>query len=199
MRIERLREKHSPEMLAEIYDKPHDHRRFPDHELRVSATIDVGVWLMMNRHKSDVTANPWTIADLSCGNAQIARGINDLTGNRAVMHLGDFAPGYDICGPIEETIDQIPFVDLFILSETIEHVDDPGLVLSKIRHKTRQLVLSTPIDETLAVDNREHYWGWDVEGIHSLLGQVGFEPITRADVNFYEWMFPYRFQIWGCQ
>ena len=47
-----------------------------------------------------------SVADLSCGNAEIARGLG-------VEHvvLGDYAPGYQLCGPIEETVEALRSAD----------------------------------------------------------------------------------------
>jgi hypothetical protein len=181
-----MREKHSPEMLGEIYAKPHNHLEFDDHLLRVGATISLAHWMMR-----DVDGD--AVADLSCGNAAIARAV------AIDPILGDIAPGYPLHGPIEETIFQIPHVDMFILSETIEHVDDPTFVLNAIREKADRLVLSTPIDEKFEDDNREHYWAWDVEGMEYLLKRSKWEPVTKLELSFTDWFFPYNFQIWGCR
>lgn len=193
MRIERMRERHSPEMLAEIYEKPHDHTKFEDHLLRVDATIALARWLIRDIEKP-------IVADLSCGNAAIPRAIVSANAfGEGRLLLGDFAPGYLRHGPLEETINDIEHVDLFILSETIEHVDDPTLVLNAIRVKSDRLVLSTPIDEKLEDDNREHYWAWDVEGMEHLLKASGWNPVTKIELTFTDWFFPYNFQIWGCK
>lgn len=194
MRIARLRDKHTPEMLAEIYREPHDHLKFEDHILRVNSTVALASWLMRDRED-------FSVADLSCGNAEVVNRLDDPFYGMSVgeTYLGDFAPGYEIQGPIEETINDIPHVDLFILSETIEHVDDPLFVLAAIRQKADRLVLSTPIDEKYEDDNREHYWAWDVEGMEYMLKRAKWEPVTKIELSFSDWFFPYNFQIWGCR
>lgn len=191
MRIERLRGPWSDEKLNEIYATPHNHTQWEDHHLRVNATIKVADWLMRNEER-------YTVADLSTGNAAIPLGLRNCNPG---LFLGDYAHSdfYGYKGPIEETIQQIPMVDLFICSETLEHVDDPTAVLAAIRIKSRHLVLSTPIDEPVEVGNEQHYWGWDVEGIHHLLEKSGWDPVVRNDVIFYEPHFTYNFQIWGCR
>lgn len=187
----RLRPAHTPEALAEIYARPHDHRPWRDHHLRVAATTEVARWM--------IAADPAVAAaDLSCGNGAILRTLgaeNPLLG----LHLGDFAPGYQYTGPIEETIEQIPAVDLFVCSESIEHLDDPDVVLKGIRSKTRMLILSTPVD---AWDdpNLEHYWAWSRPGVEAMLSAAGFETVVYSSLDFRMYGNDcYQFGIWGCR
>ena len=110
--------------------------------------------------------------------------------------LGDFAPGYQIRGPIEETIERIPSVDMFVCSETLEHVNDPDAVLRQIRRKADMLLLSTPIGETAPSNNIQHYWGWDRPAIQDMLDKAGFKTVQV----YTELVFPgsvYDFQIWA--
>jgi hypothetical protein len=184
MRI-RLRPTPTPAELAELYPRPHNHLAWGvGHDFRVRATIALGEWLME-------TGEVRSIADLSCGDAHIAR---RLAGMRPVeVTLGDFAPGYPICGQIERTVHEIPPVDLFICSETIEHIDNPDGLLNWIQ--ARWLLLSTPIGETDG-GNREHVWGWDVEGVDYMLAGAGWRPLTRVDV---ETPGTTVYQVWLCE
>lgn len=177
----RLRPAYSPEELRRLYSAPHDYRRWPDHHLRVNVTIQVAKYL-------GVAAR---VADLSCGAGIIATSL----GAHEVI-LGDFAPGYGIHGPLEETIDQIPKVDLFLCCETLEHLDDPDAALLKIREKAHALVLSTPEGETTD-ENPEHYWGWDSNGVKKMLREAGFTPAVHTVVGVPERKV--AFQIWGCR
>ncbi|MFI6496898.1 hypothetical protein [Nonomuraea typhae] len=179
----RLRPAHTPERLAEIYAQPHDHTRWIDHHLRVGVTIEFCRWF--------TACGVQTVADLSCGNAAIA---NALDVEERL--LGDLAPGYQWTGPIEDTIHQIRNVDLFVLSETLEHLDNPDAVLKEIRAKTRYLVLSTPEGET-GKANIEHYWGWDSAEVESMLIVAGFRPEIHTVLELRE--YGYDFQIWGCR
>lgn len=167
----RLRPEYSDEELSRIYATPHDHKRFGyGHYLRVEHTITLGKWACV-----DYRLNSG--ADLSCGNGQI---LTNLPLN--MKAFGDFAPTYYYHGPIEQTILQIPSVDLFICSETIEHLNDPEAVLSEIRRKANYLLLSTPIGED-DLGNPEHYWGWDTEAVLDMLDKTGWhEPIARVEL-----------------
>lgn len=179
MRI-RLRPKYSETDLAELYKTPHNHSKWIDHKVRVQVTLGVAALY------PDIDS----VADLSCGDAWIISNIQASN-----KYIGDFAPGYPICGPIEETIETIPPVDLFICSETIEHLDDPDLVLRSIRKKAKHLVLSTPSNEPNPSPNPEHYWGWDEKGVEKMLLDSGWKPDVFNHLQLPGYV--YNFQIWG--
>ena len=181
--MKRLRPKYTDEQLARVYQVPHKHDTWKDHRIRVETTIATARWF------EDVSS----VADLSCGDATIVNALDVPT-----KILGDYAPGYEYTGPLEKNLDEIPNVDLYICSETLEHVDDPAAVLNKIRSKTRYLVLSTPNGEDND-DNPEHYWGWDNTDLRWLLTDAGFDPVVYQELNFYEPQFIYNYQIWGCK
>jgi hypothetical protein len=183
----RLRPAYSREELAVICNEPHAHDYWPDHRFRVRQTISLALEMGV----------PPVVADLSCGDAVIGRALAPEK-----LILGDFAPGYEITGMIEDTISEIPHVGMFICSETIEHLDDPDAVLAKIRVAADSLVLSTPIGETDS-RNEQHYWGWDIEGVEEMLTAAGWTPEYRCDAHYLSvlgngWM-PASYQLWGCR
>lgn len=180
MRI-RLRPAYDADQLARIYAEPHNHREWKDHRLRVQTTIAACTWF-----------DARTVADLSAGDAAIIQ----ATG-ADVKYIGDYAPGYEFTGAIEDTIDHIPNVDLFILSETLEHLDNPDAVLAQIRAKTRNLILTTPNGET-NTDNPQHYWGWDNHDVEEMLRAAKFNPQIYVAVDFFDPTLVYNYQIWGC-
>jgi hypothetical protein len=160
-----------PDQLAEIYAGPHDHRVLaPGHDLRMERTIAIA---------RAVYRAASSVADLSCGVGTVAEALG-----APVVILGDFAPGYPFHGPIEETIDEIPHVDVFICTETLEHLDDPDMVLRKIRGKASALVVSLPICEVPEDDaNGEHYWAFDREGAEAMYRAAGWEPALYEQVE----------------
>jgi 2-polyprenyl-3-methyl-5-hydroxy-6-metoxy-1,4-benzoquinol methylase len=182
-----LRPFYSEAERAQVYGRSYDHTRWGDHIERVAVTAGL-VAGAVNRFRLT------SVADLSCGDGaivQLARR-TALTG-RAV--LGDLVkrPGLDIAGPIEETILQLMPVDLYVCSETLEHVEDPDELLRRVRDKARFLVLSTPDGET-GSDNPEHYWGWDRDDVRAMLQAAGWNPQSmltlRSEPSYY------TFQIW---
>lgn len=183
--IKRLRTRYNAQELKEIYATPHSHAQFPDHVIRVERTLEVAAQL--------VAPHDRTGADLSCGDGEVLRrcpGLSDRI-------YGDFAPGYPITGPIERTIFEIDPVDIFFLCETLEHLDDPYGVLRAVRTKTKKLIVSTPLNET-DNENPEHYWGWDQEGVQSLLIEAGFDAVVYKETHPPAPLTKYSFQIWGC-
>jgi len=188
----RLRPAHDPAVLALLYAVPHRHDRWPDHVARVQATVSLGRELIAD------TGPPEVIADLSCGDAAITRALAADADVTPRVILGDIAPGYEFCGPVEKTLLMVRDVDLFICTETIEHLDDPDGVLAAIRYRARALLLSTPLAEAGA-SNPQHYWAWDNHDVSSMLRSAGWAPVLYRkthweDGNGYVW----AYQIWGC-
>lgn len=190
MYYHRNRLAYTPEELAEVYTREYDHTRWPDHIARVEKTIEVGLAFI-----ADLTGFLW-MADLSCGDAAIALGISESRDPAYTdLYLGDYVAGREFRGPIENTLEYIPHVDLFILSETLEHVDDPEMVLHRIRRKSDRLLLTTP-KMTCPDDNPEHYHSWDDEHIRGMLALTGWTP------EIYEELYAgigYTYQIFGCK
>jgi hypothetical protein len=180
---QRLRPAHSPEELAEIYARPHDHTQWQDHVVRVEATIDLAQTFEHVR----------SAADLSCGSGAVLGALDVPT-----KYFGDFASGYRYTGPIEQTIEQIPSVDLFINTETLEHLDDPDDVLKRIRAKTTGLVLSTPVD-AWDDENREHYWAWSAADVEEMLAAADFEVCAYVELDFRSHGMVYDYGIWACR
>lgn len=183
MRRERLRPAHDAETLAALYNRPYDHRRWPDHVTRVQATTKMGLLLLGGQV-------PGVVADLSCGDGGI---INALPAGRRIY--GDLvsAQPLDLVGPIETTIREVGPVDLLVNTETLEHLDDPDMVLNAIGEKARMLLLSTPIEAWGDVSNVEHYWAWDKEAVDAMVEAAGFQTMYYVELPLW-----YRFGVWGC-
>lgn len=185
MTRQRLRPAYTDDQLAGIYATPHDSSRWRDHKVRVGVTVELGRGLLHEDHGVQ------TVADLSCGDGTIARSLGAPT-----VILGDYAPRYEHTGPLEHTLDAIQPVDLYVCSETLEHLDDPDLVLKLLRQKTRYLLLSTPLD-AWDEQNPEHYWAWSREDVEEMLRAAGFttmKPFVRLDLR--ESWSPYCFGVW---
>lgn len=189
MRV-RLRERYTDAQLAAVYPTLRRYGREgagatmddrqSDHLLRIQMTIVVAEWMYEGGR----------VADLACGDGQIARALCDDP------ILGDLVGDYPLRGPIEETLGQVDRVELFVCSETLEHLDDPDAVLRAVRGRAEKLVVSTPIGET-GSGNLEHYWGWDLEDVRAMLVDAGWAPVVFAECAVSDR--GYRYQIWGCR
>lgn len=178
--MRQLRPLRPAEEDARLYAATYDHTRWADHRARVTYTAVILAAMA-----------PASVADLSCGDGAIV----GAAGLACPAWLGDLTPGWPYHGPVEQTIMQIPAVDVFVCSETLEHVHDPGGLLALIRGKAARLLLSTPAGED---DDRnpEHYWGWDTGDLDAMLAAAGWAD--RTVELFTPPPAYYTFQIWRC-
>lgn len=170
--------------LDATYPVLHDHRLYgAGHDLRARTTIALGQWL-------HAEVGGGRVGDLSAGNGAIAQAIEP----NAI--LGDYAPGHQLRGRIEDLILEMPTVALYVCTETLEHLDDPDWVLQVVRSKAEGLVASLPeCDGT--DENGEHVWQFDREGGEAMLEVAGWTPVTHAALDVPDG--PYRYHIWGCR
>lgn len=185
MTRKQLRPFYRPEELERIYATAYDHTRWPDHVQRVAETIRT-----LDEFAHETGAR--SVADLSCGDGAVVNG-STRPWQRKV--LGDLTT----TGPLETGLGRLDPVDMYVCSETLEHLEDPDAVLRQIREKAGHLLLTTPTDE-VSDENPEHYWGWGTEDIRAMLVSAGWEPrsvdLFRPEV---ETAFQcYTFQIWMC-
>lgn len=197
----RLRDSRTPEQeqafYADRYPGGYRHAQWTDHVERVDASVGF--------------LHPWTtdmrsVADLSCGDAEIVRRLHlpvavlgDLNG---APYIPGMPPGITAAppGPLPDTLEYLsPMdpVDLYVCSETLEHLDDPDGFLSRLPALARHLFVSTPVAETRGQGNEEHYWSWDVDDLRTMLTDAGWLPrdqiiFTPVSVAYY------TFQFWFC-
>jgi 2-polyprenyl-3-methyl-5-hydroxy-6-metoxy-1,4-benzoquinol methylase len=212
MTVIRLRANYSDEELQRLYSPLYEPEKFQDHRLRLPTTSTLLSWAI-DRHGLS------TIADLACGNgAVVITALKNCAHKPQTVHLGDlskenidhvttlkkygqYGMGTKVIikqGKVENTIDSIEKVDIFVMSEILEHVDQPSELLKKVREKTRYLLLSTPSTEDNGSRdfNIEHLWSWNRTDILEMLLGAGFEPQIEEKLSFKEEGFPYDFQIW---
>ena len=168
--------------LATTYPTPHDHRLYgAGHDIRARVTVALGQWALAD-------CGGHQVADLSAGQGAIARAI------APAPILGDYAPGHPIRGRIEDTIADIPRVDLSVCTETLEHLEDPDGVLVAMRGKAKRLVCSLPERDDIDT-NPEHVWAFDREGGEAMLADAGWSPDAFVSVDPGP---PYRYMVWCC-
>jgi len=181
MTRQRVRPPMSDDELAELYHGK-NWGVFVQEE-RDEATVELGKTL----DRSEVHS----IADLSCGGASITSRIAEYYGVEPI--LGDFGDAYDypIRGLLSETVPTIPVVDLYICTETIEHLNDPDADLRLIRDHCRYLLLTTPVWEEAYLVSIGHLWVWRSDDVEELLRASGFEPVKYVGVSL--------FGLWMCR
>jgi hypothetical protein len=195
MRIERLHDKHNPDVLAEMYAAPHDPMSGVGHSQRLVITAGFATVMIATECRK-------TVADLSCG--KDATVDQQLWRRGGELHLGDMAvlpveveATTKHVGPIEDTIDLIPSVDLFVCTETLEHLDAPSDVLGKIRAKADRLLLSTPVNNWEDRDrNLEHYWAWDREAVEAISVNAGWQVESHMELDLRHVGGWYEYGVW---
>lgn len=180
----RLRDARTPgeeqAFYAHTYPDGYRHDVWPDHVERVNASAR-----FLRRWISQFPR----VADLSCGDGALARSLEpevreiylgDLNGVRGVRVPDSSGTVVHVLPPgaLPDSLALLPRpVDLFILSETIEHMDDPDELLTLLQPWTRYLFLSTPVSERSDSGNREHYWSWSTADMHEMLRGSGWVPL----------------------
>lgn len=166
------------------YPDGYQHDKWPDHVERVRASAD-----LIEKYRTRFR----TAADLSCGDGAL---LNMISRHLEIAYFGDLngaTPSALVSCQAGEAVSlapqalpdslyQLPAnepVGLFVLSETLEHVREPGHLLSEIAEWSDYLFLSTPLSEPVGSGNREHYWGWSDTDIHDLLMNNGWHPLEK--------------------
>jgi hypothetical protein len=169
------------------YTKNYRHTKWPDHRDRIQRTIEFAR-----------LAAPVSAADLSAGDGAVLRGLglpdSALTFGDLVPPPGPAGDGW-LKGPIEKTIELLGPVDLYVSTETLEHLRKPFGHLEDVRGRASRLLLSTPIhrpDEEVD-DNPEHLWQWDTVDLVVGLAGIGwrlvrYETLDYRDLNGYRTM-----------
>lgn len=152
-----------------MYAKSYDHTKWDEHKVRIKRSTDI---IFDRLSAAFVQDSIQSAADLSCGDGAL---LKSLPASIKKLY-GDMVPrnGLQFVGEIEHTIHAIPPVDLFLLTESIEHLREPQQVLNHIRDVTQWLFLTTPTGEIPGTNNPEHIWEWDVEGMGEMLEKAGF-------------------------
>lgn len=149
-------------------------------EERDVATIELGCSL------KDVTS----IADMSAGGARITptiaahHGVEPLLGDLGRIY------NYPYQGTLDQTVPTLPDVDLYVCSETIEHLEDPDSDLALIREKCQRMLLTTPVWEEPPIVAHGHLWTWRQEDVEEMCAAVGFTPVEYVGVSLFGiWVF----------
>lgn len=152
------------------------------HAERDDATIRVG---------KNLVPDPTTIVDLSAGGGKIATEIGKYFGVEPFLSDLSYKYGYAMHGPMEHVIEHIPDWDLWINTETVEHLEDPDTILRRGRDKAARMLLTTPTQEVVERQAEGHLWVWDREGVEEMLRATGWKPVSFEQVSL--------FGIWVCE
>jgi len=186
------------------YQVARNNAEWPDHVLRANVT---GALI--------ASTAPTDVIDPACGDGSIVMAAHHL---RAIQH----ATLFDISGPSVEILrerqqnrrnEDIPedwrierssiedalgdgSYDLIVLTEILEHLEDPDAILRLARQRAIRLVASSPEMRPGQIDdNPEHLWMFDGEGYEEMLRTAGWTGVQKTHLAFRSM---YNFQIWVC-
>lgn len=131
-----------------------------------------------------------TVGDMSAGGSRITPAIAAHYG--IAPTLGDLGRhyGYPNVGTLQETLPLQEVFDLYVCSETLEHLLDPDTDLALIRKHAKYLLLTTPTMETPELVSHGHLWCWEREDVEKMLVDAGFTPFEFEQISL--------FGIWKC-
>lgn len=134
-----------------------------------------------------ITAGAASIVDLGCGDG----------GLLSLLRPGTPAHGYDLMPANVEharnhrrqQVDLADIVqgepewaDLVVVTEFLEHLEDPHKMVARIAANTRWVVASSPADETDASHDAVHAWAWDRDGYAAMFDAAGI-TVTGHEIT----------------
>jgi trans-aconitate methyltransferase len=136
---------------------------------------------------------PRSVIDLGCGDG----GLVSLLKNSEYGVWGyDFQPSNiagwiarevdDICalGSFIELWNVIPRADLYVLTEVLEHLEEPYEAIRRIVERGAALVCSSPWMEHEGSIDGCHNWAWDMPGYIAMLEACGMRVVRSERVTW---------------
>lgn len=136
-----------------------------------------------------------TVSDLGCGDGGL---LSLLKGPGDIQAWGyDFAPANaagwserDVQGQALDVfgadIQRVTLGNVVVMTEVLEHLEDPHGVLRWARGRGRALVCSSPWNESQNNHCPEHAWAWDLEGYAAMIQQAGWTIDRHVQVGLFQ-------------
>lgn len=136
--------------------------------------------------------NPASVVDLGCGDGGLLSQLFPL------LAWGyDFQPSNEegwrlrgVSGELRDVFNERPddlrWGELAVVTEVLEHLDDPHSAVRWVGEHSKYIVASSPDDEhpEPGYDHDCHLWGWDMEGYAKLFTDAGFEVLAHEKVDW---------------
>lgn len=181
------------------YQTKRDNSAWPDHVARTYVTAGLIAWL-----------RPESVLDPACGDGSIVLAADhispiskmtlcDISGPNIDRLFERVRPGLSVReADVHESLLHDGKVELVVLTEILEHLPDPDMVLRLAHDKGTLLIASSPVMRSSQKDdNPEHLWQFDEEGYRAMLVDAGWRPAQKTILAFPE--LTYDFQIWACR
>jgi SAM-dependent methyltransferase len=146
---------------------------------------------------------PATVTDLGCGDGGLLSLLKpDVDAGRVDDAWGyDFQPS-NAAGWVERGVKaaqlnifnspgsrvnpQVVFGDVTVMTEVLEHLEDPHGVLHDIWMETAYVVASSPHTETRESHDECHAWCWNVDGYRAMFRGAGYEIVAHETVGMFQ-------------
>lgn len=169
--------------------------KWPDHRLRTLATGAVIRWVEPSSALDPACGDGSILAEVLHHRPGMSVMVSDIS-QKNVEHAVSILPGsVGWVLPIEQAITND--ADVVVLTEILEHLEDPDAILRLARQHHNALVASSPVMRPGQHDrNPEHLWQFDREGYEEMLRRAGWET---TQYTFLEFRSEYDFGIWACR
>lgn len=159
----------------------------PIHQPRMEAVADLAF-----RTIRDLDLG--TVCDLGAGDG----GMLGLVGYRCPERQAVKLWGYDLmevnCEYAQKTRHEdvryrdfveepIEWADLTIITECLEHLENPHGMVRRIGRNSKAIIASSPAKETSESHDACHAWVWDTDGYASLIEQGGFQVADHFTIE----------------
>lgn len=155
---------------------------------------------------------PETVCDPACGDATVVMQAHQLSPIKRAF-LSDISPdtvknlvpdtlpfeAMTRVADLQVALGELGGVDAIVLTEILEHLEDPDAVLRLALTKARWLVASSPIVPDGNDHTNQHLWAFDMEGYREMLEGAGWKPKTWFTANASGHPYASGFQVWGCE
>lgn len=180
-----------------VYDSVRDNFTWSNHAARALVTGSLIAW-----------AAPEYICDPACGDASILEAayqirqfkhatLADISGPQIESLRPTFPATWEV-GDLNDVIADTPTSwDCVVLTEVLEHLEDPDATLGLARKHSQMLVASSPIGDPEHGGNHEHLWAWDEDGYGQMLSEAGWTEILRTTITMPN--INGNAQIWVCR
>jgi len=168
-----------------VYNSVRSNLDWADHAVRTLVTGGLIAWLA-----------PDFVWDPACGDASILEAAYRLRPFRQAFLADISAPQIEALNPSfphEKVVEDVVHAEFFVaaafknnclvLTEVLEHLEDPGATLRQAREAFGALVASVPIGDPEHGGNHEHLWAWDEAAFEAELRETGWEPAVTVTVQ----------------
>ena len=155
--------------------------------------------LMAGAYSAELTADYGctTLVDIGCGDGGFLQLIN-LFYDKVWGY--DFQPANIDGARIDRKVDVKYYnivkefekldlnADVGVMTEVLEHLDNPHTYLKELLLKTslQYLILSSPVNETLEKHYEGHVWAWDMGGYANLINESGWLMIKNTSAQGFQ-------------